>query len=111
MYAVISCGGKQYKVTEGQTLEVDKIDKKVGEKFILPDVLLVVDKNLSDIGQPKVAGASVSAKVIDQIKGPKIHVFKYKSKVRYRRHTGFRPLMTKVMIEKINIAKKNTAKE
>ncbi|TSC54307.1 MAG: large subunit ribosomal protein L21 [Microgenomates group bacterium LiPW_16] len=102
MYAVIKVGGKQYRVSEGEILEIDKIEKKPGEKIELDQVLLLVDKAEVQIGQPLLSGAKVTAKVLDQIKGKKIRIARYKAKVRYRRVKGFRPQLTKIIIEKIS---------
>lgn len=101
MYAVIKIGGKQYKISEGETLEIDKIDKKPGEEIEFPQVLLLVDGNNIQIGQPNLSEVKVTAKVLEQIKGEKIRVARFKAKVRYRRVKGFRPLITRVKIEKI----------
>lgn len=102
-YAVIKTGGKQYRVKAGDVLDVDKLvaDKEV----VFGDVLLYVLNGTVKIGTPTVSGMSVKAKVLEQHKGEKIRVAKFKSKVRYRRVTGFRALLTKVQIEKIELAK------
>ncbi len=110
-YAVIKTGGKQYRVAEGDIIEVDKLDKKAGDKIVFPEVLLLVNEGNIQIGQPVVNGTDVTAKVLDQTKGDKIHVFKFKSKVRYRRHTGFRAKLTKVQIEKIGSEKEKKETE
>lgn len=101
MYAVAKIGGKQYKVSEGETLEIDRIDKNPGEKIKFDQVLLLVDGSSVQIGQPILPGAKVVAEVLDQIKGDKIRVARFKAKVRYRRVKGFRPQLTRVKIEKI----------
>ncbi len=96
-YAVIKTGGKQYKVTEGTVLEVEKLESD-GKTFIFEDVLLVVDGDKVEIGAPTVAGIKVYADVVAEVKGDKIEVFKYKSKSRYRKHTGHRQKYTQVKI-------------
>lgn len=97
-YAVIKLAGHQYKVAEGEELLVDHLtDKKVE-----PEVLLLVDDGKVKVGQPKVSGAKVSVKLMGEEKGEKIDVYKYKAKSRYRKHTGFRPLYTRLLIEKIS---------
>ena len=101
MYAVIKVGGKQYKVSEGETLEVDKLEKKEGEKIEFSEVLLLVEDDKVQVGQPTLFGAKVVASVLEQFKGEKIRVARFKAKVRYRRVKGFRPLKTRVKIEKI----------
>ena len=105
MYAVIKTGGKQYKVSEGEILEIDKIEGKKDQKIDFSDVLLVADGDKVEIGQPMVLEAKVTAKIIDQVKGEKIRVARFKSKVRYRKVKGFRAQLTKVQIEKIETSK------
>ncbi len=99
-FAVIRTGGKQYKVSEGDVLEVEKLDVKAGDKVSFEEVLLVADKDVK-VGAPVVDGAVVEAKVVDQVKGEKISGFKYKAKARYRRRYGHRQQLTKVEIKKI----------
>ena|SRR3989339_674443 len=96
-YAVIKNGGHQYKVTEGQVLEVEKLDSD-GKSVVFSEVLLVVDGDKVELGMPTVAGMSVFADVVSEVKGEKIEVFKYKSKSRYRKHTGHRQKYTQVKI-------------
>lgn len=98
MFAIIQTGGKQYKVTEGQTLLVEKLNAEGTIAF--SDVLLIGGENMK-VGTPRVEGAKVEATVLDQVKGPKIIVRKYKPKVRYRRKTGHRQTYTQIRIEKI----------
>lgn len=101
MYAVIKANGKQYRVAEGEIVTIDKIEGKEGDKIDFPEVLLVVDGEKVQIGQPTVTGVKVTAKILAQFKGEKIRVARFKAKVRYRRVKGFRPLLTKIQIEKI----------
>jgi len=97
-YAVIRIKGRQYKVTEGEELLVDKSL----EKEIIPEVLLIVEDGKVKIGAPKVKNAKVKLKVLkDEEKGKKLHIQKYKAKSRYRRKSGFRPVYTRLLIEKI----------
>ncbi len=109
-YAVIRSGGKQYKVRSGDVIEVDKIDHEVNKPLLIDDVLLVVDENKVSVGKPNVSGAKVLAKLIEQKKGNKIRVMKYKAKVRYRRTTGFRPLLSLLEIGKIDYPSNKTDK-
>jgi large subunit ribosomal protein L21 len=102
-YAIVKIGGSQYKVTEGDELEVDKIEGEKGKTVNLDEVLLLVDEEIK-IGEPLVKGAQIKAKIIEQFKGDKIRVATYKAKSRYRRVKGFRPLLTKIKIEKITVA-------
>lgn len=103
MYAVVETGGKQYKVTVGQTLDVERLPAQPGETVELDRVLLVANADNVIVGQPTVAGARVLASVIDEHKGPKIIVFKYKPKKRYRRKTGHRQTYTRLKIEEIKV--------
>lgn len=97
-YAVIDLNGRQYKVSEGQELLVDKLgDEK-------PDirVLLFVSEKSVKIGTPDVSGAKVSYKVLGDERGKKVSVVKFKSKSRYRKKRGFRPDYTRLLVEKIS---------
>lgn len=100
-YAVIKTGGKQYKVKEGDTLEVDKLPIEKDGVVDFDQVLLLVDGNEVKIGNPVVPNVRVKAKVLEQKKGQKVRVAKFKAKSRYRRVMGFRSLLTKIKIEKI----------
>jgi large subunit ribosomal protein L21 len=97
-YAVIASGGKQYKVTQGQILEIDKIKAEPGSNHLLDKVLLTVDGDVVSVGAPYLENVSITAKVLDQIKGEKIRVAKFKAKARYRRVMGFRSQLTKLEI-------------
>jgi large subunit ribosomal protein L21 len=99
-YAVIKTGGKQYRVTEGEVLEVEKLVTTGGE-VVFTEVLLLVDGDKVEMGAPLLSGVSVYASVVAEVKGEKIEVFKYKSKSRYRKHTGHRQQYTKIKIEGI----------
>ncbi len=101
MYAVVETGGKQYRVTVGQTIEVEKLPFAVGERVELDKVLLVADGDEVKVGQPTVKGAKVLATVVEHGKGKKIIVFKYKPKERYRRKKGHRQAYTRLRIEEI----------
>lgn len=101
MYAIIKTGGKQYKVSEGDEIIIEKLEVAEGDSVTFEEVLSVVDGENIKIGQPKVEGAKVSAKVVKNGKGPKIRIFKYKHKTNYRRRQGHRQPFTKVKIEKI----------
>lgn len=97
-YAVIKTNGKQYRVFENEIINIDKIDKKPGEKIEFPEVLLLVANGKVKIGQPTIPGISIKAKVVDQIKGDKIRVVRFKAKSRYVKTKGFRAQLTKVQI-------------
>lgn len=100
-WAVIRTGGKQYKVTVGQTLNIEKLDTEGKESLTFDDVLMVNTDGKTTIGLPKVEKAKVRAKVVGDIKEDKIRVVKYKSKSRYTRTTGHRQKKTQIKIEKI----------
>ncbi len=100
-FAIIRTGGKQYKVSKGDKIKIEKLDVKVGDKVIFDDVLLVESEGKVKIGTPKVRGAKVEAKVLKQDKAKKVIIFKYKAKKRYKKKQGHRQLYTEVEI--INI--------
>ena len=103
MYAVVVTGGKQYKVTEGDVVYVEKLNVEVDSTIELDNVLVVSkDNGELVVGKPVVEGAKVSAKVLAQGKDKKIVVFKYKRKKDYRKKQGHRQSYTKLQIEKIN---------
>lgn len=100
MYAIIKTGGKQYCVEEGKVITIEKLDVEAGAEVAFDEVLLVSGDSVK-IGQPTVAGAKVTGKVLEQGKDAKIRIFKYKAKSNYRRRQGHRQPFTKVQIEKI----------
>ena len=103
MYAIIVTGGKQYKVEEGATLFVEKIDAEADTSVTFDKVLAVsVSEGDVKFGAPCVEGASVVAKVVKQGKGEKIRIIKHKAKKGYRKRQGHRQPYTKLVIEKIN---------
>ena len=102
MHAIIVTGGKQYKVTEGDVLYIEKLDAEAGEAVTFDKVLAVLDGDKATFGTPVVEGASVTANVVKNGKGKKVLVFKYKPKKNYRRRQGHRQPYTKVEITKIN---------
>jgi large subunit ribosomal protein L21 len=100
-YAIIEDGGKQYKAVEGSTIDVDHFDSELGEQIDMARVLLIADGEQVTIGTPLIEGAKIQATVVEQVKGPKIVVFKYKPKKRIRVKTGHRQKYTRVMIDSI----------
>jgi len=102
MYAIIETGGKQYRVQEGDTLFVEKLEANQGDVVTIDSVLAVSKDGKLTVGAPVVDGAKVEAKVVEHGKGKKIIVFKYKPKKDYRRKQGHRQPYTKLVIEKIN---------
>lgn len=102
MFAIIEIGGKQYLVSPGQKLSVEKLSVPEGKALFIEKVLLVHDGKQSMIGQPLVAEAKVEAKVLRQYRGEKITVLKFKPKVRYRRKYGHRQALTEIEITNIS---------
>jgi large subunit ribosomal protein L21 len=101
MLAVIKTGGKQYLVSPGEKIKIEKIKKNVGEEVVFDQVLLIEKKDKVEIGTPFIKGAKVKGKVVKQGKGEKIIVFKYRPKKRYRKKQGHRQSFTEVEITKI----------
>jgi len=101
-YAIIETGGKQYRVAVGDRLAIEKLQSDAGSDFTFDRVLMLGGDGSSRVGTPVIAGASVSATIEEQYRGPKIVVFKYKPKKRYRRRTGHRQALTRVAITAIN---------
>ena len=100
-YAVIQTGGKQYRVQPGDVIDVEKLEEEVGARVALSDVLLVGEDDAVSVGTPTVDGAQVTAEVADQFRGPKIIIYKYKAKTRYRRKNGHRQSYTRLRIRHI----------
>ncbi len=101
-FAVIKTGGKQYKVAEGDVLAVEKLPT-AGGQIIFEEVLLVSDGVSATVGTPTVPGAKVTAEVLEEGRGEKKIVFRYKSKTRYHKKKGHRQSFTKVRITKISL--------
>ncbi len=109
-YAVIKTGGKQYKVSAGDTLTVDKLSLDGKNSVTFDEVLLVVDENKASVGNPIVKDATVDATLVENKRGEKIHVRRFKAKSRYRRTTGFRAEQSVFKIDKINFDSKKSSK-
>lgn len=103
MYAVVSTGGKQYKVQEGETLRVEKLSGDVGTAVSFDRVLLFSDGENLGVGKPVVENAVVNAHIVEQGKARKVLVFKYKRRKRYRRKQGHRQPFTAVKIDSIEV--------
>ena len=101
MYAVIATGGKQYKVSEGDVIKVEKLGVEAGQTYTFDKVLLVSGDEVK-VGAPAVEGATVEADVIGDTKGKKVIVYKYKRKTGYHKKNGHRQQYTAVKITKIN---------
>jgi large subunit ribosomal protein L21 len=104
-YAIVEDGGKQYKAIEGSTIDVDRFAAGEGEQIDLDRVLLVADGDDVHVGAPYIVGAKVEATVVSQVKGPKVVVFKYKPKERYRVKKGHRQQYTRLMVDAITVEK------
>jgi large subunit ribosomal protein L21 len=107
-YAVLASGGKQYKVSEGTVVELEKLKVAEGDQVTFDNVLLFVEDGIVTVGQPNVPGVAVTAKVLGQVKARKIRVAKFKAKAKYRKVHGHRQHLTKVQIE--SIGKKSAKK-
>ena len=103
IYAVVRTGGKQYKVSEGDVIEVEKLSDGSGTIRLTP--LLVVDDEGKARTGGEISGASVTAKVVGESKGPKLKIFKYRSKSRYRRNLGHRQRYSRLEISQIKLSK------
>ena len=101
MYAIIAAGGKQYRVSQGDVIYIEKVNQDV-DSAISFDVLMVGGEGDVKVGNPTGAGAKVEGKVLGQVKGEKITIYKYKSKKNYHRKAGHRQPYTKVEITAIN---------
>ena len=100
-FAIIQTGGKQYKVSAGQKIKVEKLNAKEGDSFSFDKILLTADGDNVGVGQPHVAGAQVEARILKQGRAGKVIVFKYHSKTRYKKKKGHRQPFTEVEITKI----------
>ncbi len=111
MYAVIATGGKQYRVTEGARIRVEKIDGEPGQQVEFGEVLFVGDEDGSRDKLPPPDKVKVVGTILDQAKGDKIVVFKFKKRKMYRRKQGHRQLLTSVQIDQVAAAKAATRKK
>ena len=103
MQAIIVTGGKQYNVSEGDTLFIEKLDVNAGDSVVFDEVLAIVDGENTKFGTPVVEGAKVDATVVKNGKGKKVRVYKYKAKKGYHKRQGHRQPYTKVEIGKISV--------
>lgn len=111
MFAVIKTGGKQYRVQEGDVLEVEKLDVKEGKRVTFEEILLVEDNGKTLVGTPLVDKAQVIAAIVEDFKGEKVIVFKKKRRKQYKKKRGHRQELTRVKIEEILFGDKAPAKE
>ena len=111
-YAIIKTGGRQFRVAEGDTIDVDLLDVEPGKTATFGDVLLFADGEHVTHGTPLISGAKVTAEIIEQRKDKKVIAFKYKRRKGYHRTVGHRRKLTRVKIKSITVgAKKTAAKE
>jgi large subunit ribosomal protein L21 len=101
VYAIVECGGRQYRAEEGHSFSVEKLAHEVGDQIELDNVLLLSNDNGVSVGTPAVAGVTVKATVVEQYRGQKIFVWKYKPKVNYRRRQGHRQYYTRLRVDEI----------
>jgi large subunit ribosomal protein L21 len=101
LYAVLENGGKQYKASEGQNLDVDLLPVEVGSKKTFENVLLLVNDNDTQVGSPFLDGVTVDCTVVEHFKGEKLTIFKYRAKQRFRVKTGHRQKYTRVIVDSI----------
>ena len=104
MFAIVRTGGKQYKVAPGDVFEVERLKADVSSKVVLDEVLLVNDGDECIVGAPTIKGAGVECTVMEEIRGPKIKVFKFKAKKRYRRLRGHRQELTVLRVDDVRKA-------
>jgi large subunit ribosomal protein L21 len=111
-YAIIKTGGRQYRVEEGDTIDVDLLDVEAGKTATFGDVLMYADGKDLTHGNPVISGAKVTAEVVEQRKDKKVIAFKFKRRKGYHRTVGHRRKLTRVKIKSINVgAKKSAAKK
>ena len=103
VYAIVRSGGKQYRVQQGATIDVERLAVPEGGQVELPDVLLLDEDGRVTVGMPTVPGVKVVAEVVSHGRGPKVTVFKYRAKTRYRRKTGHRQTFTRLAIQRIQV--------
>ncbi len=101
LYAIVESGGKQYKAVEGSAIEVDLLPDEVGKKKTFDKVMLLADEGKVQVGTPYLPGISVDGTVVEHTKGPKVLIFKYRSKKHYSKKTGHRQKYTRVMVDSI----------
>ena len=107
VYAVIRSGGKQYRVSPGQRVTLERLDGDAGDAITFDDVLLVQGGGEVAVGTPTLATASVSGEIVEQGRGKKVRVFKYKNKTRYRRLRGHRQLHTRVLVNEVSLGEQS----
>lgn len=102
MYAILETGGKQYKVQEGYTIKVEKLNGAVGDEVVFDQIKLLSDEGKATVGKPVVDGATVKGTVLEQGKDKRVYSYKYKAKKNYAKKKGHRQPYTLVKIDSIN---------
>jgi large subunit ribosomal protein L21 len=103
MYAVVKSGGKEYRVSKGDLLRVEKLDGKAGDQVLIRDVLMVSDEGKVQFGTPQVANAVVTGRIVQETKGKKVLIYKMKRRKNYRRTKGHRQTYTYLRVEDISL--------
>ena len=101
MYAVVRTGGKQVRVSAGESIRVEKLDGEIGDKVELSEVLLIGGNGNLKVGTPLISGARVRGTITDQARGPKLTIFKMKRRKNYRRKHGHRQYYTEILIDDV----------
>jgi len=104
MYAIVKTGGKQYKVSAGDVLAVEKLAGSIGDTIVLEDILMVNNEGAIDVGRPTLAQAKVTAEIISQTKAKKNIIFKSKRRKGYQKKTGHRQPVTRIKIKEIQFS-------
>ena len=102
MYAVIKTGGKQYRVTQGETLKIETVAGDIGSEIVLDKVLMVADGDKLNVGKPLVSGASVQATIVSHGRADKVKIFKMRRRKHYQKHQGHRQNYTEIRIDGIS---------
>jgi large subunit ribosomal protein L21 len=104
VYAVVKSGARQYRASVGDTIAVERLPAEIGQRLELDEVLLVADGEKLEIGRPTIDGAKVVTTVVAEEKGPKVRIFKYHPRKRYRRRAGHRQRYTRLRVDEIVVA-------
>ena len=103
MYAVVKSGGKEYRVSKGDLIRVEKLEGKAGDQVVIRDVLMVSDEGKVQIGTPQLTNAVVTGKIVQEAKGKKVLIYKMKRRKNYRRTKGHRQTYTYLRVEDISL--------
>ncbi len=103
MYAVVKSGGKEYRVSKGDLIRVEKLEGKAGDQVVIRDVLMVSDEGKVQLGTPQLTNAVVTGKIVQEVKGKKVLIYKMKRRKNYRRTKGHRQTYTYLRVEDISL--------